>query len=568
MSTDPAYNHRISRLDLFVIGLYTVLMGLYTWPLLLHLSTHVLGGPGDGFDFLWKMWWVAHAVLDEQINPFFNPRVYYPSGYFLAYAPITPLNSFLLAPLTKLLGETFTYNLSMLVSGPLTGWITYRWARRLLARQPDLSPEAAATAAIFAGLVVAFNPLRYERLGGQLDLAQTQWVVLFFLTLDRWLEEPGIRRGIWLIFTANLVVLSSWYYALVIVLLAPVYVLAFAPDYRALLVDRRVWTTVLIGVAVSVVLSGPFVVAQMRVPGEAGVSLDQAITWAASPTDYLVLNPNHPLLHRLYERAGLGVLATTPGEFHLSPGFVVLLFAMLGWRLTEGRSWRALKWLLVAAFVLSLGPVLTVFHASTGVPLPVWALRAILPLARQPRSWARFGAVVQIGLSLLAAPGLAHTLAEREKRWQHRLIAGGVAAAYLFGLWSVPFELTSTAARPVDGWLAEQPGDFAIMQYPLETALSGEALYHSRHHGKKIVFACCGHYFPLSYIPDHPALVTFPSDEALDQLAAWEVRYVLVDVAAQEELDPPYSLVDIADQSRLHFVGQFGGQAVYELLGK
>jgi len=72
-----------------------------------------------------------------------------------------------------------------------------------------------------------------------------------------------------------------------------------------------------------------------------------------------------------------------------------------------------------------------------------------------------------------------------------------------------------------------------------------------------------GTYLPFVYLDRHPDLLTFPADPSLDQLAAWDVRYVLVDT---EKLGGErYTLADVEAQPRLRRVIMLDGEAVFEL---
>lgn len=123
----------------------------------------------------------------------------------------------------------------------------------------------------------------------------------------------------------------------------------------------------------------------------------------------------------------------------------------------------------------------------------------------------------------------------------------------------------------VDTWLAAQPGQFSIMQYPISTALSGDQMLCTRYHGKRVVFGYCT-YLPMLFRQRHPESGGFPDDASLDRLQEWEVRYVLVDpgaLPAQREEDPddvgPNLLAEIEQQPRLELVDTFDQIQVFRL---
>jgi hypothetical protein len=108
-----------------IFVLATIMM---TWPLALHLGKSVIGPfRNDNFEYLWKIYWVKHALIDLRQSPWVAPDIYYPHGYRLAYGEITPLHTFLGLPVTLLVGEIASYNLFILASTALSGYFTYVW---------------------------------------------------------------------------------------------------------------------------------------------------------------------------------------------------------------------------------------------------------------------------------------------------------------------------------------------------------------------------------------------------------------------------------------------------------
>ncbi|MFN8450282.1 MAG: hypothetical protein U0521_17270 [Anaerolineae bacterium] len=230
------------RRHLLVIAAYLVLTLVFTYPLITQFSTHVIGGGKlDNYEYVWKMWWIPHA-LTSGIDPFFIPTIYYPYGYSLAYGEITPAHTFLMLPITLALGEVVAYNLAVIGSTVLTGWITFVLARRWFSRLTDAPDERLVTlAAFFAGAAFAFCVSRQLKLTGHLPLFDTQWLALALLGFDLWLERRSLRAALLTAIALSLAALSSWYFAFMLALLLPVYLLAYGVNWRQFLTDRRSW---------------------------------------------------------------------------------------------------------------------------------------------------------------------------------------------------------------------------------------------------------------------------------------------------------------------------------------
>ncbi len=557
------------RRHILAIAAYLLLTLFFTYPLITQFNTHVIGGGKlDNYEYVWKMWWIPHA-LTSGIDPLFIPTINYPYGYSLAYGEITPVHTFLMIPITLLFGEIVSYNLAVIISTVLTGWITFVLARRWLAPVVDDPDQRLLTlAAFFTGAAFAFCVSRQEKLTGHLPLFDTQWIVLALLFFDRWLAEHKLRDAAITALAISLAALSSWYYALMLGLLLPVYLLAYGINLRQFITDRRRWSA--LGLVMLIVggLCVPFIIPYWRLnqQGATFVPLADASFWAASFTDYLMPNALHPLWGSLVSKVIWPFPSPMITEFVIPLGLITMVPALFGSRMTRGRNWRALKWSMVAAFVLSLGPYLYISRLSLNLPLPDLLLRSILPSADSIRSWGRFSVFVMLAVSLLAGAGLLTALNQVKRptlrRWRYG-IAAVVIALMLFEAWIGPVHTVPVEPRPVDLWLAQQPDDAPIMEFPLSAALSGPGMYYTRFHGKPVTYGY-GTYLPFIYRQQHPALLYFPADSALDQLKAWGVHYVLVTTDTLEFEN--FTLADVNAQPRLRHVITLDDVAVYRLL--
>ena len=424
------------RRHALVLAAYLVISLIITYPLITHFSTHLLGGKFDSYEYVWKIWWVAHA-LTSGISPFFVPHVYYPYGYPLAYGEITPAHTFLLLPIPLAFGEIVTYNLSVIGSFVLTGWVTFVMARRWLVRVVTQPEERLLTlAAFFSGAVLAFSLYRQQRVLGHVPLFETQWLVLALLSFDLWLEHRKLRYAALTAVGISLATLSTWYYGFMLALLLPVYAIAYGISLPRLLRDRQTWLalgTVTLIVGVTCI---PFLLPYLGISsaGESYVSVEDASFWAASPTDYIAPNPNHPLWGALGKSLVWAFPGEVPAEFIISISWVVLIL-LYGSRVTRGRQWRALKWVIVVAFILSLGLVPAHFAPLAPNSAACAVLREILPVADSIRSWGRFQFFVTLGFSLLAGAGLLYWFQHlRQPKQQHMKLAISLAVILLMFL--------------------------------------------------------------------------------------------------------------------------------------
>ncbi len=585
-----------------ILLLFGLLAILVTWPLALHLGTQVIGPfRGDNLEYVWKIWWVKHALLDLNQSPLVQPDIYYPFGYPLAYGEITPSHTYLGLPLTALLGPVATYNLFILVSFALTGLFTVLLVRRLTGSTP---------AGLVAGLILAYCPYRMARIAGNLPLIDTQWLPLVLLFLERYADRrrwpDAVGAGLGVAASA----LSSWYYAAALGLLLPVYVVA---RFRLLGGQRwRFWLTGGLACVLAAVLPLiPFLIPYLSVQqaGEASTPLEQAAFWSASLTDYLTPNPRHFVWGNWVTERLVFYPGGLPYEFILGWGLVSTVLALYGWR--RGRETTVRGWLpwTAVAVLLSLGPVFTLFDklvtlpapaaaaqtinetltwlgrrslagepylsAPPGrfvVPLPALLLRWFVPGFVGMRSWGRLSILATLGVAVLAGIGvdaflrgeLEHKPTRRSglRKWSAAVLLAGLI---FFEFYTGPQALITPGPRPVDLWLASQPRRTTLVQMPLVSALSGPQMYYTMHHGQRIISGY-GTYLPILFEANYPELLDFPSDESIDVLASWPgggVETILIDESDVPAGDSLWQAVAV--QSRLQLEAIVGSVAVYRL---
>ena len=427
-------------------------------------------------------------------------------------------------------------------------------------------------------------------------------------------QHYRLRRTLSNAYTAGLTLIRGYlYYAAGILLLAPVYVLARMRPLSNYLKDKKVWIGFgMIAIMILVVLV-PLVIPYLELSQqvELKIPLDDVDFWSASFSDYLLPPGLHPIWGKLVREKLLTIPEEYPQislEFVLGMGWVGLLFAIYGWRASKHPARGASVWLLVTALVLSLGPrlhfgrfpvvipapdqLVECFHrvlntigaalpSSEGyhllqaegitIPLPALFLRWIIPPLRGMRAWNRFAVFVSLEISFLAGLGFSAWIANEiaptsvqgnQRRTKVRRAGIIILILVIFELWPGKIPLQPIQPRPVDRWLAEQPGKFTIMELPLTSALSAPQMLYTRYHDKRISFAY-GTYFPYWYREQYPELKECPDNACIERLQGWDVRFLLLN---REALSRGSQLeADLDDSEALVRIGAFDEIIVYEL---
>jgi hypothetical protein len=452
-------------------GLFFLLLtAIFLRPIIFHFFDEV-SGSGDTYEYVWRLWWFKHTLIETGQSPWLVPFIYYPFGYPVAYSEITPTNTLFGLPFTLAVGEYSAHNALLFFNIFLAGFSSFLLARRL---------THSWWAGLLAGIIFGFAPFRRGQYFHLIHLT-VGWFPLIFLFIERFLQT-GRRRYAFaggLAFGLN--ALASWYLALAGGLLSLVWLAVRTWPWPVQFRDRGLWMGLGIFIITAIVLIAPFLPPFLAVSGDPDTrpTLENTNFWSASPTDYLIPNPFHPLWGTFIEEKILPLAAladkTSPSqadfeagrffpdsnlniatEFLLSPGLVAILFAIYGLRWSQGKAVRPWLYLTLVAVVLSLGLTLhlagrqvvipappTVVNSFNQVmndismnlslqrepftleqengiviPLPSLLIRWFVPAVGNTRTWTRFGQFAIFGIAILAAYGAA-TWRQREIASRH-----------------------------------------------------------------------------------------------------------------------------------------------------
>ena len=485
-----------------VVAAFTVAAVGMTWPYALHLRTATV----VGFDPLLQVWlsqWVQHALATDPRN-LFNANIFHPFALTLAYTDANIPGALLAAPVDRLTGDPIlTNSLMVLASFVLAGTGVYALVTRLTGNR---------AAGLLSGLAYAFLAFRYVHLW-HLNWLQSGWLPWILLALLATLERPTVWRGLLLGLLAAVQVLTSFYFALQIVLLCALPLAAAMlarPELRRPALYRALAVATVVAIAICLPLTLPY----LHVRDEQGLerTLAEAEQYKATPDSYLQIAPwaaPTPLDRLLSVRPGPNEALATVGhaphadghqhpeiviEDALFPGTVALVFAVVGLV-----GWRRQRWFLAAtagvaatAFALSLGPTLGP-PDGTGQPLPYGFLFDHLPFFKAMRVPARLGGLVGLALAILAGFGFAALLRwerglplrDRAGRWVPAATCAVLATLLLAELAAVPIPLEEVDRSPAEAaahaWLATQPPG-VVMEFPAESIFADPAASSVRRH--------------------------------------------------------------------------------------
>ena len=590
--------------------IFLVFFGLsifITWPLVLNFTTHVIGPfHTDNLEYVWKIWWVKHAIVDLQQSPFFVPGIYYPYGYDLALSAITPMHTMIGLPITMAIGPVASYNLYIFLSYLLGSFFSYLYISNRTKSIP---------AGIIGGVIFAFSPYHVARAGGTLNVVAIQWIPLYFLFIDKFIESKKPKHALFagLAYTVN--ALSSWYYGFGIALLTPLYFIISLHRHSFNDQEKRrlIQGILLFGVTASVLVV-PFLLPYFKLQstGQTKIPLEQVVFWSASLTDYITPHVRH-FLWGDWAQNTLTPFAEPVYEFIVTWGIVPSILALYGYQRRKNEVSKAWPAIMLVAFVISLGPALKFLFGVVSIPtnnpiggsiqavmnwignhslaqenylteidhvafpLPGILLRWFVPGMLSVRSWARFSIFTLLGVALFAGMGVKAFIEDELSPVNQRqiviwLVAVIFAGVILFEFYSGPEQLIRVEARPVDLWLAENIEDATIIQMPMSSALVGSQMFYSQYHQQNIASGY-GTFFPIFMQETYPELYNFPDHDAINLLETWGADISLensgVDYVLIDRNDPAVSqalIEQIEAQVFLKLITIQDGVAVYEIV--
>ena len=238
------------------------------------------------------------------------------------------------------------------------------------------------------------------------------------------------------------------------------------------------------------------------------------------------------------------------------PGMLPLLLAAVGAAVGRGHRRDRTIWLIAL--------LLFTFFAmgSHGG----YMLFGNVPLFRLIRVPTRFLLPAVFALAMLAAYGAAEIARRAGRR------SAGAAALALLG---IVFAVEAAYAplrtweyahepRPLNEFLARQPGDFAVVEIPVDpfaTTINMRQVANSVYHWKRLLVGYSGYQSPENIDLLRRVRDTFPSDACLDELVELGVRYVVV---LRDRVDADL-LQAVQTQPRLARAWEYEAWLVYRL---
>jgi hypothetical protein len=497
---------RTIYLGLVLFATFGVLAIIVTWPLVANLTTHLPGGSDDTLVHYWNGWSIQQTLASGRFS-LHTPYLFYPNGISLVTHNIA------------------WFNLALLLNLTLCGCTAFFLSYRL---------TSDYRASFLAGLIYLAWPFRLSQLDHP-NLLATQWLPIFFLfliyTIERGRWRDAFLTGLFFAFVGY----TRWQQLIPTTVLALIYFVWAAPFWlpksRRYILSRLVLAG---GVGILILFPPLLLLVQERDGGDLAELMREGEE-TVMQTDvlaYFTPAASHPLLGSQTEPFYDRYYADRSGgrRYPAYIGFVALTLFFFGiwFQRKKGVPWALM---FTALVLLALGPLLR-FNGRfyPGIPTLYRSLSSVFAAIRLMRVPGRYNVFLALPVSVLAAYGVAGLTAH--KRWNSRrmatLVAGLLGALIVLEYLAVPVPVHDVSAtRSFYAQLADEPGDFAVLNLPIDPLKAKEYMFNQVAHGRPILQ---GH---LSRVPGD-AYAYLDSDPWLRVLRqAQEMSPALSDVSHQ-----------------------------------
>ncbi|MCB0253737.1 MAG: glycosyltransferase family 39 protein [Anaerolineae bacterium] len=554
-----------------IVMSYTGLTALLTYPLAWNLNSAIIGGPGDNFQFIWDFWWVKKAVLELHTNPYVTDMLYYPMGYNLGRHTHVMALSLLSIPFQLVMPVETVYNLFV-----LSGIIANALAAYHLARYVT----GFRSAAFLAGAMFAFSPVFVVRITGHLNNLHAWVLPLALLFLMRWFDENRLRYAVLAAIVLAMSAMINEYFAVFIVFMWLVLVVAYWRD------KHRTLRRLVVQTGLCLLLAGLFLIPDLYLRRAAFTEPGGLEGWSRPLSADLLgfITPGwfhtffgDAVLHLTGGKGGWLDPVGTKYEAVVYLGITALLLA--GYAVFSVERSKTRPWLYLGLFfaIMSLGPVLHVAgqfewdpaklglarlativepvyeflgvqNRNIGVPLP-YLLYQKIPYLNAARAANRWAVVTVLSVAILAA--LAVTRLRTSSSFQRRpwLYGGAYIAIFLLVIFeslAVPFPLTSTALPRTYATIMADPSEFAILELPIDLTSGADDIYYQTKHSRPLLHGMVSRSSqtsrsliendPFLSLLDHPEWIPSAcANPPTTVFGQYRIKYIIVNQSELEE---------------------------------
>jgi len=216
---------------LTVIFIFFAFSVLFTYPLILHMNSHIPAlSVYDPPLYVWNSWNFKTNLFASPHNPFIAPDLLYPFEPSLAYHDYTTARDIFVLILSPVLDTISAFNLVTLLMFTFSAYGAYLLTLRFVSNR---------FAAFLSGLIFSFCPFKLGRLLGHFNFIDSAFIPFYILFLYKTFEEKKIRNAVFMGLFLALIGYCSYYYLIFSVIFTLLFLLFYlTPDLKSF-ISRR-----------------------------------------------------------------------------------------------------------------------------------------------------------------------------------------------------------------------------------------------------------------------------------------------------------------------------------------
>jgi hypothetical protein len=451
-------------------AVYFLIFAIFQPVTMDHFTKGFFLDAGDGFQNVWNIWWVNHALEHGQ-NPYFTTMLHWPHGTTLIPQTMNIYNGLVGFLLIHAFGFSLVeaVNFAVVFSFIMGGVTMFWFVKKLI---------GVYWVALVAGALFTFSSYHFAHAIGHLQLVSFEWIPLFLLAFWTLLEKMRYRYAFMAGGALFLVILCDYYYLFWSVILAGMWI------------AWKLWKHELKITKQNLKVLGAFAVTAGVLVGPLAYSLVHLnkidpLTGAHDPTMFgmdplTIFMPGgtwywNTLTLRYWIHLPYMAETSIFFGFGLLSVLAITYFKMrYRPRQFKAPPFLLFWWIVLAVFaVLALGPHPNIFNYSdTTIPLPYYFLQKVFPtlaISGMPVRWILIALMAAI---IIVSYTLSRLDFSKKKSWY---LAGAFVLVSFIDLWPTPLPLTPVAVPAYVHVLARLP-DGAV----IDNAALSEA-YQLRH---------------------------------------------------------------------------------------
>jgi hypothetical protein len=462
--------------SLIIFSVFFALAVLATWPLILNMGTHLPIGT-DSLVHYWNGWWSLQAIKSGDL-PYFTSYLFHPDGLSMVYHNFAWLQIIAWIIFQPLIGGFTAYNLILILNLALCGFSVFLLVKELVGNRQVAFVSAVIYLAWPHRLTQPSHP----------NLMSTWAIPLFLFWLTRLVNYRRWQDGLWAGLTLALIGYMRWQLLIGAALVGTIYLLFILPGK----VNRRTLVGLALagGVALVALLPPLFLLAnEWRVnPADLFVESDE-VTMQTDMLAYLTPASTNPVFGNITQPLYENYYADRGSRYSISPYIGIVPLLLIVAAIWKGPRRQLLPWLVTSLvlILLALGPTLRINGQQfVNFPMP-YALAERFVVFRLLREPDRFNIFLALPVAVLSGYGLHQILSSIEKRQRRNLLVLSTVVLILLEYLTIPLTLQPVQTSPIYEQIADEDGDFAIINVPVNPYKSKPSMLAQTVHGRPIL---------------------------------------------------------------------------------